>query len=194
MVYIVLIIIVFLAVVLIGMLNSNSNMTNSSQSNTNAMNLSQEATMLVAFTKKVGHKSFFDKDKTEEQLAEDKYNRIMEAGFLLNRFFFRVKEMNANYRLCVTENGPVYGKTFEVTLGSFLQIITGTLTKQTESLPKSYQEKVDEYMRNPLSDNGKESTREIESRLFSKHTVVKKYADAYIDSVINTDFMYTLFE
>lgn len=157
-------------------------------------NISEEATMLVAYTKWAGKgkDSILEKEITQEQFEEDRFKRLMQACFLANRFVFMTKDLNRTYHFTIRENGPEYGETFEVQLAPFIQIITLTLNKITESLPQSYQSQVDDYMRNPLSPQNKNKSAEIEDNIFPKSKFLRKYADPLRRSIIDSDYLYVL--
>lgn len=157
-------------------------------------NISEEATMLVAYTKRAGKGKdpIFERDKTQEQFEEEKYNRLMQACFLANRFVSMTKDLNRTYHFTIRENGPEYGETFEVQLAPFLQIIIQTLNKITESLPQSYQSQVDEYMRNPSSQQNEAKSKEIEDDIFPQNKRIRKYADPLRKSIIDSDYLYVL--
>ncbi|MBP5680622.1 MAG: hypothetical protein J6X31_06200 [Bacteroidales bacterium] len=157
-------------------------------------NISEEATMLVAYTKWAGKGKDFllEREKTQKQFEEDRYKRLMQACFLANRFVFMTKDLNRTYHFTIRENGPEYGETFEVQLAPFIQIIIQTLNRITESLPQSYQSQVDDYMRNPLSRQNEEKSKEIENDIFPKSKRVRKYADPLRKSIIDSDYLYVL--
>lgn len=157
--------------------------------------ISKEATMLVAYTKWAGKgkNSILEKEKTQEQFEEDRYERLMQACFLANRFIFiTTKDLNRTYHFTIRENGPMYGETIEVQLAPFIAIITRTLNKITESLPLSYQSQVDDYMRNPFSRQNKEKAKEIEDEIFPQDKRIRKYADSLRESIIDSDYLYVL--
>ena len=151
--------------------------------------------MLIAYAKYANKRKdpIFDREKTQEQFDEEKFKRLMEACFLANRFVVMTKGLPRTHHFSVRENGPTYGEFFEVQLGSFILKITSFLNQITESLPQSFQSQVDAYMRNPFSDTSKAISQEMEESLFPKSKFVKKYSDALRKSIVDSDFMYTLF-
>lgn len=157
-------------------------------------NISEEATLLVAYIKysAKGKSMFFDEDKTDAEFIQEKYNRLLTACYLMNKFFIRVKDLPATQRFHIIENGDTFGEIFEVQVGPLIYKLTETLTKITESLPVEYQEKIDAYMRNPFSLENKKIGEEVNERLFPKAKFLKKYADAARESIKNMDFMYFL--
>lgn len=158
-------------------------------------NISEEATMLVAYAKYAnkGKDPILDREKTQEQFDEEKFKRLMQACFLANRFATMTNDLARTHHFSVRENGPTYGEFFEVQLGPFILKITLFLNQITESLPQSFQSQVDAYMRNPLTEKSKAISQEMEESLFPKSKFVKKYSDALRKSIVNSDFMYTLF-
>ena len=158
-------------------------------------NISEEATMLVAYTKYAGKEKnhILERDKTQEEFEKEKFERLMQACFLANRFvFITTKKLNRTYHFNIRENGLEYGEVFEVQLAPFIQKITQTLNRITETLPHSYQSEVDDYMRNPFSSKNQIKSKEIEDRIFPNSKFLKKYADPLRKSIIDTDFLYIL--
>lgn len=156
-------------------------------------NLSKDATVLIAYIKYAGKgkSSIFDKDLSDAEFNERKFKNLMKACVLMNRFYMQVKNLPPTYRFHIKENGDTYGEIFEVQVGPFMYKATETLTKITESLPVEYQDKIDNYMRNPLSAEGKRNEKTILEEMFPK-SPLKKYADSIHQSIVNTDFMYIL--
>lgn len=156
--------------------------------------LSTDATELVAYIKYAGKgkSAIFDKDKSDEEFYESKYKMMMKACVLMNRFYLKVKDLPPTYRFHIKENGDMYGEIFEVQVGPLMYKLTETLTKITESFPVKYQEKIDNYMKNPLSAEGKRIEKDILNEMFPKDSFLKKYAGKLHQSIVNTDFMYIL--
>lgn len=156
--------------------------------------VSKDATMLVAYTKyaRMGKSSLFDKDKTQEDFDKERFERLMQACYLANRFAFKTQNLRSTYHFNIIENGPIYGEVFEVQKGSFLQTIIQTLNEIIASLPEFYQNQVGNYMRDPLSVQSQEVTKEIEEDMFPKNKLIRKYADSLRKSIIETDFLYVL--
>ena len=100
-------------------------------------NISEEATMLVAYTKYAGKEKnhILERDKTQEEFEKEKFERLMQACFLANRFvFITTKKLNRTYHFNIRENGLEYGEVFEVQLAPFIQKITQTLIPQHYNL------------------------------------------------------------
>lgn len=156
--------------------------------------LSNDATILVAYVKNARRKKspIFDKDKSDDEFYEMKYKDMMKACVLMNRFFLKVKDLRPTYRFHIRENGTTYGEIFEVQVGPLMYKLTETLTQITESFPVKYQEKIDSYMRNPLSKEGRRIEKEILEEIFPKDSYIKKYADRLHQSIVDSDFMYLL--
>ena len=71
-------------------------------------NISEEATMLVAYTKYAGKEKnhILERDKTQEECEKEKFERLMQACFLANRFvFITTKKLNRTYHFNIRENG-----------------------------------------------------------------------------------------
>lgn len=156
--------------------------------------VSKEATMLVAYTKyaKKGKSSLFDKEETQEDFEKKKFERLMQACYLANRFAFKTKQLRSTYHFNIIENGSKYGEVFEVQKDPFLQRIILTLNDITASLPESYQIQVDNYMRNPFSVQSQDLTKEIENKMYPKDKLLRKYADSLRNNIIEMDFLYVL--
>ena len=150
--------------------------------------------MLVAYTKyaKKGKSSLFDKEETQEDFEKKKFEHLMQACYLANRFAFKTKRLRSTYHFNIIENGPKYGEVFEVQKSPFLQKILLTLNEITAFLPDSYQIQVDNYMRDPLSVQSQEISKEIEDKMYPKDKLLREYADSLRKYIVETDFLYIL--
>jgi hypothetical protein len=156
--------------------------------------ISKEATMLVAYTKyaKKGKSSIFEKEETQDAFEKKKFERLMQACYLANRFAFKTKQLRSTYHFNIIENGSKYGEVFEVQKEPFLLKIIQTLNEITASLPDSYQIQVDNYMRNPLSVQSQEITKDIEEKMYPKDKLLREYADSLRNNILEMDFLYIL--
>ena len=155
--------------------------------------LSEEGTLLVAFTKEAMPKTYLG----ESIPAEEQYRKLMQACYLFNKFLLRVKGMRGNYNFSIRENGPVYGKTFTVQLGPFINTIEETLKRKIADLPSEFRVKIEQYMKDPFSEEGK-SLSEKEISIFSSDNLgssyLKKIRVDYIKNTRDMDFLFTLFK
>lgn len=156
--------------------------------------ISMEATMLVAFIKDAGkgRDFIFDQDKTDKEFYDKKCDKIMTACYLMNCFCIKVCRFSRTYHLNITENGPIYGKCFEVQLGPFLQLLIDVVAKIIEDLPKVYQDKINAYMNAPFSDENIAVSKKIKQTLYPQYKSVRKHADKWRKCVIDGDYFYTL--
>lgn len=155
--------------------------------------LSEDATILVAYTKYAVRVCIGDLwHNPDEHSQDDKYRHLMNACYLMNKFYLKSKGLPKTYRFSINENGMASGKTFEVQLGPFLFILTDTLTMLTASLAPMYQERVDSYMRNPFSANSIAVSKAIEDRLYPKSKTLREITENLRWLIVETDFMYFL--
>jgi hypothetical protein len=121
------------------------------------MGISNEATMLVAFVKYARKKksSIFDKDKSQEEFDNEKYEKLKMVCFLLHRISPKIQNRRETYRFNIRENGSQYGQFVEVKAGLFMKKITDTIQEIKLTLPQSYQAQIDDYLKNPMSKKTK---------------------------------------
>ena len=155
--------------------------------------LSEDGTLLVAFTKAALPKTYLG----EVIPAEDQYKKLMQACYLFNNFINRTQGMRGNYNFSIRENGPVYGKTITVQLSPFINTVKQTLVEKTNSLPAEYRVKIEQYMKDPFSEESKKLS-EKEVSIFSSDNMgssyLKKIKADYIRTTRDMDFLFLLFK
>ena len=155
--------------------------------------LSEEGTLLVAFTKMAMQESFLSKGKP----MEEQYDVLMEACYLYNCFLKRTNSLRDSFNFTIHENGPKYGKFVNVQLGTFNSTVKKILKEKANSLPTEYRLRIEQYMKDPFSDKGKELSENAKSKLFPNNiasSYLKKMHIDYKRDVKNMDFMFTLFK
>lgn len=159
--------------------------------------LSEQGTILVAFTKDAIPKTFLLK----EIPVEEQYKKLMRACYLYNCFLEKTNGIRDDYNFSIIENGPVYGKVFDVKLRPFIQTVVGALQKKANSLPLEYREKIEHYMKSPFSEEGRKLSKEAISILSSDDfggsyysSYLRKMREDYIKNTKDMDYMFTLFK
>lgn len=155
--------------------------------------ITEEATLLVAFTKDAMQKSFLGK----EIPAEEQYKKLMLACYLFNLFLVRTQGMRATYNFSIRENGPIYGKIIDVKLEPFICTVRKAIEEKTNKLSTDFRERIEQYMKDPFSDEGKKLSEESIAILSSDNigsSYLKKMKADYIKNMKDRDFMFTLFK
>ena len=155
--------------------------------------LTEDATLLVAFTKDALPKKYLGK----EIPAEEQYKKLMQACYLFNLFLEKTQGMRGTYNFSIRENGPVYGKIVNVQLAPFISTVKQTLMEKANDLPIEYRGNIEQYMKAPFSDEGKMLSEKEVSILSSDNMgsdFLKKMKADYIRNMRDMDFMFTLFK
>ena len=158
------------------------------------MSISNEATMLVAFVKYAREKksSIFDKDKPQEEFDKEKFEKLQMVCFLLHRISPKIQKHRETYRFNIRENGPQFGQFVEVKAGPFMKKIMDTIQEIKMTLPQSYQVQIDDYLKNPLSQKSRETSKDIKEKWFSNNKYLKNLSDNLRNGIINQDYLYVL--
>ena len=151
------------------------------------MSISNEATMLVAFVKYAREKksSIFDKDKPQEEFDKEKFEKLQMVCFLLHRISPKIQKHRETYRFNIRENGPQFGQFVEVKAGPFMKKIMDTIQEIKMTLPQSYQVQIDDYLKNPLSQKSRETSKDIKEKWFSNNKYLKNLSDNLRNGIIN---------
>ena len=155
--------------------------------------LTEDGTLLVAFTKEAMPKKFLGK----EIPIEEQYKKLMQACYLFNLFLTKTQGMRGTYNFTIRENGPVYGQIIDVQLAPFINTVKQALLRKTSELPTDYRLKIEQYMKDPFSDEGKKLSEKEVSILSSDDmgsAYLKKMKADYIRNMKDMDFMFTLFK
>ena len=105
--------------------------------------------------------------------------------------------MRGTYNFTIRENGPVYGQIIDVQLAPFINTVKQALLRKTSELPTDYRLKIEQYMKDPFSDEGEKLSEEEVSILSSDDmgsAYLKKMKADYIRNMKDMDFMFTLFK
>jgi len=155
--------------------------------------LSEDGTLLVAYTKEAMHKTYLGKDIP----IDEQYRKLMQACLLFNNFLEKTKGMRGTYSFSILENGPVYGETKMVQLASFINTVEQVLKKRANSLPTEYREKIEQYMKDPFSEESLKLS-EKEASIISSDDMgspfLKKLKADHKRNMMNRDFMFVLFK
>lgn len=155
--------------------------------------LSDEGTLLVAYTKEAMYKTYLGKDIP----IDEQFRKLMQACCLFNNFLEKTKGMRETYSFSIRENGPVYGETKIVQLASFINTVEKVLNKRANSLPTEYRVKIEQYMKDPFSEESLKLS-EKEASIVSSDNLgspfLKKLKADHKRNMMNSDFMFVLFK
>ena len=155
--------------------------------------LSEDGTLLVAYTKEAMLKTYLGKDIP----VDEQFSKLVQACCLLNNFLEKTKGMRGTYSFSIRENGPVYGETKTVQLASFITTVEQVLNKRANSLPTEYREKIERYMKDPFSEESIKLSEKEASIVSSEDwglPFMKKLKADHKRNMMNSDFMFVLFK